>query len=102
MILERGRNVWRLEHADRMAVLIDGAAFFRAVREALRNAQRSVFIVGWDLHSRARLVGETDAADDGYPAEFADLLAALVRERRDLVVHLLLWEDRKSTRLNSS
>lgn len=92
MILQRGRNVWRLEHADRMAVLIDGAAFFRAVREALHKAQRSVFIVGWDLHSRARLVGETDTADDGHPAEFADFLAALVRERRDLVVHLLLWD----------
>jgi phospholipase D1/2 len=92
MILERGRNVWRLEHADRMAVLIDGAAFFRAVREALRKAQRSVFVIGWDLHSRARLVGETDTADDGYPAEFADFLGALVRERRDLVIHLLLWD----------
>jgi phospholipase D1/2 len=91
-ILQQGRNVWRRLHADRAAVLIDGAAFFRAVREALRKAQRCVFIVGWDLHSHVRLVGESDGADDGYPAELAPFLAALVRERRDLIVHLLLWD----------
>src|SRR5262245_44469182 len=64
MILRRGRNAWRVERADRMAVLVDGGAFFRAVREALLKARRSVFIVGWDLHSQTRLVGETDRADD--------------------------------------
>src|SRR5215216_1222950 len=91
-ILQRGRNVWRVERADRMAVLIDGAAFFRTVREALLKAQRSVLIVGWDLHSQTRLVGETDRADDGYPETLAEFLSALVRERPKLVVRLLLWD----------
>jgi hypothetical protein len=59
MILQRGRNAWRIERADRMAVLIDAAAYFRAVREALLKAQRRVFIVGWDLHSQTRLVGRS-------------------------------------------
>jgi len=92
MILRRGRNAWRVERADRMAVLVDGGAFFRAVREALLKARRSVFIVGWDLHSQTRLVGETDRADDGYPEILADFLSALVRERPKLTVRLLLWD----------
>jgi phosphatidylserine/phosphatidylglycerophosphate/cardiolipin synthase-like enzyme/uncharacterized membrane protein YdjX (TVP38/TMEM64 family) len=92
MILRRGRNVWRIERADRMAVLIDAAAYFRAVREALLKAQRSVFIVGWDLHSQTRLVGESGTAGDGYPETLADFLSALVRERPRLVVHLLEWD----------
>ena len=92
MILQRGCNVWRVERADRMAVLIDGGAFFRAVREALLKARRSVFIVGWDLHSQTRLVGESDRADDGYPEILADFLSALVRERPKLTVRLLLWD----------
>jgi phospholipase D1/2 len=92
MVLQRGRNAWRIERAERMAVLIDGGPFFRAVREALLQARRSVFIVGWDLHSQTRLVGETDRADDGYPETLADFLSALVRERPKLTVRLLLWD----------
>src|ERR1700754_2791874 len=92
MILERGRNVWRVERANEMAVLIDGAAFYRAVREALLKARRSIIIVGWDLHSQTRLVGETGRADDGYPETLAEFLSALVRDRPKLVVRLLLWD----------
>jgi phospholipase D1/2 len=91
-ILRPGRNVWRVEQAGRASVLIDGAAFFRAVREALRKAQRTVFIVGWDIDSRMRLVGEDCEPDDGMPITFVDFLSALVRERPDLTVHLLLWD----------
>jgi phosphatidylserine/phosphatidylglycerophosphate/cardiolipin synthase-like enzyme/uncharacterized membrane protein YdjX (TVP38/TMEM64 family) len=75
-----------------VALLVDGAAFFRAVREAILRARRSVFIVGWDLHSQTRLVGETCRADDGYPVTLADFLSAVVRERPQLVVRLLLWD----------
>jgi phospholipase D1/2 len=92
MVLQRGRNVWRVERAHRSAVLIDGAAFFRAVREALLKARRSVLIVGWDLHSQTRLVGESGRADDGYPETLAEFLSALVRERPKLIVRLLLWD----------
>ncbi|MFL6933917.1 MAG: VTT domain-containing protein [Xanthobacteraceae bacterium] len=75
-----------------MALLVDGAPFFRAVREAILKARRSVFIIGWDLHSQTRLVGETCQADDGYPVMLADFLSAVVRERPKLVVRLLLWD----------
>jgi|RhiMetdeSRZDD1v2_1073273.scaffolds.fasta_scaffold04410_17 phospholipase D1/2 len=91
-ILRPRRNAWRVERAARAAVLIDGAAFFRAVREALRKAQRHVFIVGWDIDSRMRLVGEDCEPDDGMPITFVDFLSALVRERPELTVHLLLWD----------
>ena len=91
-ILRPGRNAWRVERAARAAVLIDGAAFFRAVREALRKAQHTVFIIGWDIDSRMRLVGEDCEPDDGMPITFVDFLSALVRERPDLTVHLLLWD----------
>ncbi|MGE3994242.1 MAG: VTT domain-containing protein [Variibacter sp.] len=91
-IFQPGRNVWGIAQASRAAVLIDGAAFFAAVREALLKAQRSIFIVGWDIDSRTRLVGEDCAPDDGKPIPFANFLSALVRERPDLTVHLLLWD----------
>ena len=92
MILRPGDNVWRVEQAARAAVLIDAAAYFRAVRGALIKARHSVFIVGWDIHSQTRLVGESGEADDGYPALFADFLSELVRRRRELEIRLLLWD----------
>ena len=90
-IFKSGRNVWRIEKASHAAVLIDGAAFFGAVREACLNARHSILIVGWDIDSRVRLVGEREP-DDGYSAVLSDFLTELVRTRPDLHVELLLWD----------
>ena len=92
MILRPGQNIWRLERAARAAVLIDGASYFQALREALLRARRSVFIVGWDIHSRTRLVGSSGHADDGYPQAFGEFLTALANERPGLEISLLLWD----------
>lgn len=85
-------NVWRVAHAQRASVLIDGAAFFPAVREALLKARRNVFIVGWDIDSRTRLVGQSCSPDDGKPVSFVEFISSLVQERPELTVHLLLWD----------
>src|SRR5262245_7219962 len=87
-----GRNAWRVAHADRAALLIDGAAFFAAVRSALKQAQRSVFIVGWDLDSRTALTGAEGVTHDGWPDTLGAFLTRLVEERPDLTVHLLAWD----------
>ena len=91
-LLRPGRNVWRVERAARAAVLIDGAAFFEAVRAACLKARRSILVVGWDIDGRTPLVGKTGKAADGYPGSFADFVAELVRNRSDLHVDLLLWD----------
>ncbi len=44
-ILKPGANYWRIEHADRVAFLVDGAEFFRSFRETVKKAQRSVLII---------------------------------------------------------
>ena len=91
-ILRPGENVWRIEQAARAAVIVDAAAYFGAVRAALLKAQRQVFIIGWDLHSRTRLVGPEGHADDGYPETLAAFLSALVRRKPELKISLLLWD----------
>ncbi len=91
-ILRPGDNVWKIERAARVAPLIDGAECFRAVRQSILKAQKSVFMLGWDFHSRMRLVDESGEAQDGYPAELAPFLSALIEERPDLNVYLLLWD----------
>ncbi|MEA2948692.1 MAG: phospholipase [Alphaproteobacteria bacterium] len=90
--LRQGHNAWRIEEAKRASVLIDAGAYFSAVRSALKQAQRNVFIIGWDLDSRTKLVGGDGEANDGWPVNLRDFLTHLVRERPQLTVHLLAWD----------
>lgn len=92
MILKPDTNVWRVARAKRAALIVDGADYFAALRQALIKARRSILIAGWDIHSQMRLVGRTGEPEDEYPAEFAAFLAALVRQRPELDVYLLLWD----------
>lgn len=92
MILRPGHNVWRIEHAPRVAVIIDAAAYFGAVRAALLKAERHAFIIGWDIHSQTRLVGPEGRATDGYPETLGEFLTALVEKKPALEISLLLWD----------
>jgi phosphatidylserine/phosphatidylglycerophosphate/cardiolipin synthase-like enzyme/uncharacterized membrane protein YdjX (TVP38/TMEM64 family) len=92
MVFEPDRNVWRVARVKRAAVLVDGANYFGALRRAMIKAERSILIAGWDIHSQTRLVGPSGETGDGYPAEFAEFLAAIVNERPELNVCLLLWD----------
>jgi len=92
VLLKPGHNVWRRARADRAAVLVDASAYFAAVRAAMRAAEHSIHIVGWDIDSRARLVGESGSAEDGLPEALGDFLETLVRRRPGLSIKLLLWD----------
>jgi len=89
-VLETGRNCWRRTKAGRIAFLVDGADYFRAVREAAVRARRSIIVLAWDIDSRMQLV--PDGAQDGFPPALGDFFNALVKKNRDLQVHLLDWD----------
>lgn len=91
-LLQPGRNCWRVEHAQRFKLLIDAADYFRALRMALINARRSVFILGWDIDSRTILVPDITDTDDGLPPQLGDLLHALVEREPDLHIRVLNWD----------
>ncbi|ADJ28583.1 VTT domain-containing protein [Nitrosococcus watsonii] len=85
-----GNNCWRLEQATRAAFLIDGAAYFKAFRSAVEQAEHSILILGWDINSRLRLV--RDEPSDSLPETLADLLNTVVSRRRKLQAHVLCWD----------
>lgn len=91
-ILKPPRNVWRVEEAARARLLVDAAHYFEVLRAAMRNAEHSILIVGWDIDSRTRLVGPSGKAEDGLPDTFGEFIAGLAREKPDLEVKLLLWD----------
>jgi len=89
-LLVPGRNCWRIERARRAAFFVDAAGYFAAVRSAIVQAQRRIFVLGWDFDSRIQLVPQ--GAQDGYPDALGPLLRAVARERRRLHVYVLSWD----------
>lgn len=89
-LLRTGHNCWRIEQAHRLRFLVDGAAYFPAFREAVKQARRSVLIIGWDFDTRFQLVRPDP--QDGYPTAFGEFLTAIVRARKGLQIHILDWD----------
>lgn len=71
--------------ARRASVLVDGADYFRHLESSLRQARRSIIIIGWDFDGRIRLRPQADA-----PA-LGPLLRALVEAEPQLSVQILIW-----------
>ena len=82
-------NCWRVERADRFAVLMENAAYFAALRSALRKAERSIVLLGWQFDPRTRLAPELGRHERG--DQIGHLLRRLVVERPELEVRLLIW-----------
>lgn len=92
-IFQPGVNCWRVEQADRVAFLIDGADYFHAFREAIKQARHSVLIMAWDIDSRLKLVrGRPHDPDDNLPETLGDFLNAMARRREHLNIHVLDWD----------
>lgn len=89
-ILTPGKNCWRIERADRVAFLIDGASYFHAFRETAIHAQHSILIIGWDIDSRFRL--ERGHRKDGFPVRLCDFLNTLVSRQKKLNIYILNWD----------
>jgi phosphatidylserine/phosphatidylglycerophosphate/cardiolipin synthase-like enzyme/uncharacterized membrane protein YdjX (TVP38/TMEM64 family) len=87
--LEPGTNCWRVVEARRATVLVDGPAYYSALRSALVHAQRSIFIVGWHVD---RTLGLPGSGADGLPDTLGDLLQALTAGRTGLEVFILVWD----------
>lgn len=90
LLFETGRNCWRVERAGCAAVLIDAAAYFRAVREAIGNATRSVILVGWTFHPATDLVPEENSS--GAPTTIGEVLQAAAAASPNLDLRVLIWD----------
>jgi phosphatidylserine/phosphatidylglycerophosphate/cardiolipin synthase-like enzyme len=85
-IIRPGRNAWRSAKAEKLAFLIDGEDYYFRLDQVLRQAERSIFIIGWDFNPNILLrprdpEGETLGA----------LLRKMVEEKPSLEVRILVW-----------
>lgn len=83
-------NCWRMQRAGRVAVLVDGKEYYQALYEAILQARRSVFILGWDLHSQVRLI--RSGSDGDIPNTLGRFLDFVAKRRRQLEIYLLSWD----------
>ncbi|GJE26885.1 Cardiolipin synthase B [Methylobacterium organophilum] len=88
-ILRPGETCWRMARAGRVALLHDGAAYFRAARAAMLRARASITLIGWSLDPRVRLT--PDAAGAAGQETLAAFLQGLKAARPELAIRLLIW-----------
>ena len=86
-ILKLGRNCWQMAHANRAALLVDAADYFSALDAALRRAERSIVVMGWDFDASIRL----RVREASQSSMLGDFLRSLVDERPELEVRILIW-----------
>ncbi len=89
MILQPGKNCWRLVPAERVGFAIDAANYFGALADAMDKATQTVLVVGWDIDSRMRLDGYDWQHDERNLAAF---FTAALRRKPQLRIYLLSWD----------
>jgi phosphatidylserine/phosphatidylglycerophosphate/cardiolipin synthase-like enzyme len=90
LIAQPGRNCWRIDRADRFACIQDGADYFRLVREAMLEARRTIFTLGWDTSAYTDLLPGIEPTDA--PKRLDRLLQFIARRRPDLRCYILTWD----------
>lgn len=89
-LLKVGKNCESIEEAEKVSFLIDGKDYFHAVREAIKNARHSVYILSWDINSE--LVLERERVDDPYPVILGDFLNEIAAAKKELDIYILSWD----------
>src|SRR5687767_1463605 len=92
MIARPGNNCWRVEHASHFYCIQDAADYFRLVRQALLEAQNTVFILGWDITAQIDLDPNLSAEERNTPTRLDKLLAYIARRRPQLRCYILTWD----------
>ncbi len=88
--LEPGRNCWRIERADKAALIVDAADYFAIVRQAMMTAEKRIMLIGWDFDARVRIGPRRNPT--GAPSSIGRFVLWLNSHRPDLNVYLLRWD----------
>lgn len=90
MVFKETHTCWRITRADNVSFLIDAKAYFDALASAIRQARKSVYVVGWDIDSRLVLTQGGDGTPETPP--LGQFLNQLAQETKTLEVFILAWD----------
>jgi phosphatidylserine/phosphatidylglycerophosphate/cardiolipin synthase-like enzyme len=86
-IVAQGRNCWRIARADKAAVIVDAADYYRIIGGAMAAAQNRIFIVGWDFDTRIALAPD----QRGKGETLGHFFLRLAREKPSREIDILKW-----------
>lgn len=86
-IVRKGKNCWRIERADKAAVVIDAADYYLHAKTLMEQAQQRIFIVGWDFDTRIAL----NPDQNGKGEQLGQFLLRVAKEKPDLQIDVLKW-----------
>ncbi len=88
-------SVWRYARASRAHVVIDAAAYFVLMQQAMGLARQRIHMIGWDFDTRVRLGPGRKFYNlpdkDVQPARLGPFVIWLVKRTRGLQVRVLKW-----------
>jgi phosphatidylserine/phosphatidylglycerophosphate/cardiolipin synthase-like enzyme len=86
-IVEAGRNCWRISRAECATVIVDAADYYHHIGRAMADAERRIFIIGWDFDTRIAL--EPD--EKGRGETLGHFFLRLAHERPGREIDVLKW-----------
>jgi phosphatidylserine/phosphatidylglycerophosphate/cardiolipin synthase-like enzyme len=89
-LLVPGRTCWRIERADRLALIVDAANYFRLAKAAMLKAQHSIMLIGWDFDTRIKFEPETQTLEG--PNRLGEFLSWLPKNRPTTQIYVLKWD----------
>jgi len=93
-VFRQGYNCWRVEPADRLALLIDNDEAFDALKPLLLAAKRSIWILAWVFDPLTRL--DPDRVRRSRDPRHADRMGLILRRQAALNpaldVRILTWD----------
>jgi phospholipase D1/2 len=78
-----------VERAERAAVVVDAADYFRLARKAMLQAKSQILLVGWEFDTRIIL---DRGAKDGAPVRLGPLLSWLAKHHPQVSINILKWD----------
>ena len=85
-----GRTCWRIERANRLALIVDAADYFRHVKAAMLKAEQSLMLIGWDFDTRIKFEPEEQTLEG--PNLLGEFLSWLPKQRPGLQIYVLKWD----------
>ena len=91
-LFKQNENCTAICEATFASPIVDCANYYKALHESISKAKTSIYIVGWDIDSRIRLLRGEDEANASLPSKIIDLIKCKAEENPELDVRLLRWD----------
>jgi phosphatidylserine/phosphatidylglycerophosphate/cardiolipin synthase-like enzyme/uncharacterized membrane protein YdjX (TVP38/TMEM64 family) len=78
--------------ASSASLVTDCASYYKAIWQAIQKAEKSVFIVGWDIDSRIELLRGEDRPDEDESYSILNVLSRKAEENPQMEFYLNKWK----------